>query len=95
MLDCTLRIFCIPNFISVSTTSTKKMYGRNCKYNATGVFKVHNSVKIFSIVPKIELDLDVIQTDLITKFQLNMFIICEENEWKLQLIEIFLRGITM
>lgn len=59
------------------------MYGRNCKYNAIGVFKVHNSVKIFSIVPKIELDLDVIQTDLITKFQLNMFIICEENERKL------------
>ena len=70
------------------------------KLQITGIFstsKGHNSVENCSIVPNIELDLDIIMINLYTKFHFNMFILCEENERKLQITGIFLcpRAITL
>jgi hypothetical protein len=45
--------------------------------------KGHNSVQNGSIVPKIELDLDIFTINLYTKFHFNMCNQCEENERKL------------
>jgi hypothetical protein len=53
--------------------------------------KGHNSVKNGSIVPKTEADLDILTINLYTKFHFRtMCNQCEENEWKLQIIGIFL-----
>jgi hypothetical protein len=50
--------------------------------------KGHNSVKNGSLVPKRELDLDIIMRNpCIILF--NMCNQCKENEWKLQIIGIF------
>ena len=45
--------------------------------------KGHNSDKNCSIVPKIELHLDIFLVNLYTKFHFNMCNFCEENERKL------------
>jgi hypothetical protein len=57
----------------------------------------HNSVQNGLIVPKSELGLDIVMVNLYTKFHFNMWILCRENERKLQIIAIFLspRGITL
>jgi hypothetical protein len=46
--------------------------------------KGHNSVKNGSIVPKTELDLDILKINLCIKYHFNMCNQCEENERKLQ-----------
>jgi hypothetical protein len=51
--------------------------------------KGHNSVQNGSIVPKTELDLDILMINLCIKFHFNMCIQCKENEQKLQIIAIF------
>jgi hypothetical protein len=43
----------------------------------------HNSIKNGSIVPKTELDLDILMINLYTKFHFNMCNQCEQNEQKL------------
>jgi hypothetical protein len=45
--------------------------------------KGHNSVKNGSIVPKTELDQDILMINVYTKFHFNMCKQCEENERKL------------
>ena len=45
--------------------------------------KGHNSVKNGSIIPKIELDLDILTINPCIKFHYNMCIQCEDNERKL------------
>ena len=54
-------------------------------------------MKSGAIVPKTELDFDIHLINLYTKFHLSMCNGCEENEQKLQIIEIFIspRGITL
>jgi hypothetical protein len=55
----------------------------NCKLLDFSKSKGHNSGKNVSIVPKIELDLDILTINLYIKFHFNMSNQCEENEWKL------------
>jgi hypothetical protein len=55
----------------------------NCKLLDFSKSKGHNSGKNGSIVPKTELDLDILKINLYTKFHFNMCNKCEENERKL------------
>jgi hypothetical protein len=59
--------------------------------------KGYNSVKYCKIVPKTELDLDILMINLYTKYHFSICHLCKENERKLQRIEIFLspRAITL
>ena len=55
------------------------------KLQITGIFsksKGHNSVTNALIVPKRELDLDILTINPYTKFHFNMCIQCKENERK-------------
>jgi hypothetical protein len=62
----------------------------NCKLLEFFKVQGHNSVSNYgSIVLKTELDLDILMINLYTKFYFNMCNQCKENEWKLQIIEIF------
>jgi hypothetical protein len=52
--------------------------------------KGHNSAKNCSIVPKTELDLDILVINLYTKYHFSMCNLCKENERKLQIYGIVL-----
>lgn len=69
-------------FISIFVTSEKEING-NCKRVELSNFEGHNSLKNSTFVPKIELNVDFIITNLYTRFYFNMCNICEENEQKL------------
>lgn len=76
--------------------AVKKMNGnyKNMKFSKS---KGQNFVENSLIVPKIWLVLDIKMINLYIRFYYNMWITCEENERKLQIIGIFLspRRITL
>lgn len=63
------------------------------KLQIIGIFlQEHNSVKNFSIIPQIKLDLSKI--NLYNKFNFNMCNLCKGNEWKLLVDRLTDRRIT-
>lgn len=58
--------------------------------------KGHNSVKIWSIVPNIKLDLDIYMLNHYTKLHFSLCYFCEKSERKVQIFGSFRpRGITL
>jgi hypothetical protein len=67
----------------------KRKWTKTSNYWNFSKSKGYNSGKNGSIVPKRELDLDILTINLYTKFYFNMCNQCKENERKLQIIGIF------